>query len=110
MGRTDQALSDLKEPKATMEVELPYFWPLEINDRVRFEANNIHHDAPLDLAVTGFTHTLSEDGDASTVIQCRGKPAAANKLWRYNPPKMQYVSSGDPVGSARPGAVWLRTS
>jgi hypothetical protein len=108
LALANYALSDLKEPKATMEVDLPYFWPLELNDLVRFEANSVHHDQPIDLAVTGFTHTLFEDGNASTVIQTRGKPAAANREWRYNPPKMQFVSYGEPVGIARPGAVWLR--
>jgi hypothetical protein len=103
------ALADLKEPKATCEVPLPYFWPLELSDLVRFEANNIHHDTPLDLAVTGFTHTLSEDGDASTVIRTRGKPAAANREWRYNPPIEKIVRPYDPVGIARPGTLWLRT-
>jgi hypothetical protein len=101
------ALADLKDPKATMAVELPYFWPIEINDVVRFQGNDVHHVSPLDLAVTGFTHTLSEDGDATTELRCRGTPAAANREWRFNPPKMQYVSESEPVGVARKGAIWL---
>jgi hypothetical protein len=109
LALANYALSDLKEPKATMEVDLPYFWPLELNDLIRFAGNNVHHDQPIDLAVTGFTHTLSEDGDASTVIQTRGNPAAANREWRYNPPPDRIVRPYDPVGTARPGTLWLKT-
>jgi hypothetical protein len=103
------AKSDLSQPKATMEVPLPYFWPLELNDLVRFPANSVHHDTDLTLAVTGFTHILSEDGDASTVIQTRGRPAAANRDWRYNKPIDKICRPTDPVGTARPGTIWLKT-
>lgn len=74
------ALSDLAWPIAEKQVEIPFFWPIEVNDLVRFTANDIHSDEDIDLAVTGVDHRF-ESRQARTVLSVRGKPAGFYKDW-----------------------------
>lgn len=74
------ALSDLKEPKASLEIELPFFWPCQLWDLYRFSANGKHFDSDQDLAVSSFSHELSP-GRHRTVVKLRGKPAGGYAIW-----------------------------
>lgn len=74
------ALSDLKDPKAEQEIELPFFWPAEIWDLYRFSANGIHYNSNQDLAVVSFRHEGSTES-ARTFLKIRGKPAGAYINW-----------------------------
>lgn len=76
----DAALSDLAWPIADKEIELPFFWPIDIGDLLRFTANNVHTDEDIDLAVTGYTHELSSKKER-TRIAVRGKPAGFYRDW-----------------------------
>lgn len=73
-------LIDFASPKATAAVEMPYFWPLELHDRLRFTPNGIHMDADLDLGAVTYRHTLDEK-QSRTYVQCRGN--AAGKYWQW---------------------------
>ncbi len=71
---------DLKDPKATHEVECPYYFHVQLGDLIRFKANGILFDVDQDLAVTTVRHRLA-DGQARTTVFCRGKPAGGYITW-----------------------------
>jgi len=76
-------LSDLKDPQAEMEVELPFFPFVELGDLYRFSADGIHFDVDQDLAVVSYSHQL-RGGDrpsATTTLVCRGKPSGGYARW-----------------------------
>lgn len=72
----NSALSDLKDPKADMEIVMPLFWPMELGDLYRFSANGVHFNTDQDLAVVSFTHS-----DHETQVRVRGKPAGQYLTW-----------------------------
>lgn len=84
------ALSDLKEPKATHEIELPYWYPAEIGDYYGFTANEVHYSEDQFLAVYGVSHELSRDKHRSR-IRVRGQPAGHRLQW------LQYRHGGNVV-------------
>ncbi|WP_426750169.1 fibronectin type III domain-containing protein [Myxococcus sp. Y35] len=77
----DAAIADLSDSSLTLELELPYFWPLEINDMVRVEPDGVTLGAPVELAVVNLDHTCS-GGIAKTKLQLRGRPATSVLEWR----------------------------
>lgn len=74
------ALSDLKDPKAEQEIEMPFFWPMDLNDLYRFTENGIHYNSPQDLAVTSYSHEFGRNR-IRTVARVRGSPAGAYLNW-----------------------------
>lgn len=76
----DAALSDLKEPKASLEIELPFFWPCQLWDLYRFTANGVHFNTDQDLAVSSFRHDFTT-GSHRTFLKLRGSPAGAYLNW-----------------------------
>ena len=74
------ALDDLEEPSATHEIELPYWWPAELQDYYGFSANNIHYDSTQEFGVYGISHEL-KGSRHRTKIRARGKPAGQYVGW-----------------------------
>lgn len=74
------ALSDLKEPKAEQEVEMPLFWPCELGDLYRFTDNSVHYNVPQDLAVVEIRHSGSRNSHR-TNIKVRGSVAGQYLTW-----------------------------
>lgn len=101
-------LSDLKDPKVGIQIGMPYRWDLEINDRLLIQPDGIHFNTAQKLAVSGYTHDFAEDGDATTSVNLRQRPAAANEEWRRGQPTTNYVSVLPPSGPAIEGALWLQ--
>lgn len=91
------ALSDLKDPAAEQEIELPYFWPAEVQDYYGFTANGIHYSVDQYFGVYGVRHELSRDKHR-TIIQARGKPAGQYIGWHTNNPTYR---PRDPVEESR---------
>ncbi len=88
-------LFDIAEPFADHSIEMFYFWPVELHNLIRFEANLVHADDPLDLSVVAYKHTIDDRG-ARTVLTTRGKPSGHYWQWLTRRP----VSPGDnPDGS-----------
>lgn len=76
------ALKDLSTPQADQEVETLFFWPLELQDFLKFSAGDeTFYSADQELGVYGFRHVLSNDGRERTFIQTRGKPAGQYLAW-----------------------------
>lgn len=75
-------VDDLALPEAEMQIVLPFFRQVEINDFYRFSSNGVHFDSNLDLAVYGFTHTFDESGEVTTSLMLRGRPASKVRGWR----------------------------
>lgn len=92
----DAALADLAWPIAEKAVEIPFFWPVEVGDLIRFTANAIHSDGDIDLAVSSFQHRL-ERGTARTTLFLRGKPAGFYRDWIRR-------GKGEPPGPGTPPA------
>jgi hypothetical protein len=77
----DAILEDLKEPDADLQVELPYFWPVELStDFYTFTANEYHFDTDQELGVVGYRHQLGPNRSRTT-LTLRGKPAGGFKRW-----------------------------
>lgn len=102
----DAILSDVSQPKIGGIVTRPLHPFIEINDVISLTANDVHHDADMILAISGYDHTLDASGHGESVIRTRDIPAAASKEWRQKQdPKMKYFLSGPPTGRAAEGAV-----
>ncbi|NVJ05218.1 hypothetical protein HUW63_08205 [Myxococcus sp. AM001] len=77
----DAAIADLSDSSLTLELEVPYFWPLEINDMVRVLPDGVTLGAAVELAVVNLDHTFA-GGVARTKLQLRGRPATSVLEWR----------------------------
>lgn len=75
------AVDDLSEPTAIAAFSMPLFWPAQVEDLYRWEANSRYFDTDQDLAVTGFQHTMSSRKGNFTTINVRGKPSGGTKRW-----------------------------
>ena len=76
----DAVLADLKEPKADIAVEMPFRRFVDLADYYRLPADGYHWDAAKDVAVVGYAHSFA-DGEATTTLTLRGKPASMNGGW-----------------------------
>lgn len=74
-------LSDLKDPKAEMEIEAQFFWPAQLHDLYRFSTNAVHFNTNQDWAVTNIRHELYR-GTGRTYLQVRGTPAGGYLTWQ----------------------------
>ena len=74
-------VNDIDAPVADQQLEMPYFWPIELHDLVQFTANLVHADEDLDLAVVGYKHVLENQGKSRTTLTVRGKPAGGYFSW-----------------------------
>lgn len=99
------ALSDLKDPKAEMEIVLPFFWPAELGDYYLFSANGVHFNTDQTWAVVSVTDDLSP-GRHETRLKVRGKPAGQYLTWLGRGPRGG--SPGSPNGTAVPPFPYIR--
>jgi hypothetical protein len=102
--------NDLGEPKAALEIETRLLPFVEVNDLFELAPNLVHHDVPLLLSVSGYTHTFHEDGNGTTVLRLRDAPLAAHSEWRRGEAKMQYIAPSQPAGGAKDGARWSQVA
>lgn len=73
-------LFDLAEPKATKAVDMPFFWPVELHDLLRFPPNSVHSDDELNLFVVSIKHTI-DNRQARTQLTTRG--TGASSFWNW---------------------------
>lgn len=99
-------LADTQDPVVELEYERLYFWPVDLGDKQRLVANGIHTTVTLDLAVIGYTHTISSTSMRS-VIRCRGTAVAAKRRWLRQRDRslLMHVALDETVGIAKEGAV-----
>lgn len=71
-------VKDLREPKATHEIAVRYFRPVELGDLCTLAANGVHSSADKNVAVTSYRHQFSADG-AITTIGLRGQPSSGTR-------------------------------
>lgn len=76
----DALVADLGEPALSHQMVTAYFWPVNLNDMVQFDANGVHYDQAQLLATFGITHEF-EAGHGQTTLDCRGQPAGAFHEW-----------------------------
>lgn len=74
------AKADLATPVAEQEVLFEYFPFVELGDLYRFSGDGLFHSGNLDLAVTGYQHSIDTQG-ATTSLSCRGKPSGGVDRW-----------------------------
>ncbi len=99
-------LADTKDPVVELDYERLYFWPVELADKHLMIANLITTDVNLDLAVIGYTHTITPKSMRS-VIRCRGTAVAARKRWRRGTDRMVHVGLDGTLGVMKEGALVL---
>ncbi|MFW6130946.1 MAG: hypothetical protein ACOC56_07160, partial [Atribacterota bacterium] len=79
----NNALHDLKDPKANQEIETLFFFPVQLNDMYAFQANGVHYDEEQRYGVVGFRHEINIRGKKRTYLQTKGRP---NMSETGNPP------------------------
>jgi hypothetical protein len=112
----DAILSDLKDPKVTQVVSMPYIHYVEIGDLIRFAGNGETHSGDLDLAVVGYRHRIDESG-WTTELSCNGStPKGGHQRWmdRMSGPGQGYLSRDegpaleDPTATDQGGSVRVK--
>jgi hypothetical protein len=73
-------LSDLAEPTADVEIEMPLRWWVELCDLYTLTGDGRLWSGDQKLAVVGFKHSVRA-GDSRTALQLRGKPSAGVRRW-----------------------------
>lgn len=104
---------DLKDPQAAGNMEMRYWWPVEVNDWHLYGPDGQVTEVELPFGVYSYEHQLTwgENPSDRTSLAFRGNPSAANRAWRRNnTPKMQYVATTEPVGIAYEGARWAQVA
>ncbi len=76
----NRILSDLKDPVAEVTITLPYWWPVQLNDLFRLEADGERFGADTDLAVIGYSHRIDAN-DATTELRLAGRPRSGTRTW-----------------------------
>lgn len=77
----DAVGSDLSELPISHSIDAAFHWGVQLGDLIRLPDDGVHHDTDLDLAVFRVTHSFSK-GTARTLLDMRGRPAAASDNWR----------------------------
>lgn len=80
LALANKILSDLKDPLAEFEVEMPYRPDIELNDLVLFKADLRTFDEDQALAVVSVEHVFDGE-DATTSLSLRGVPTAGTRRW-----------------------------
>lgn len=74
------ALADLKDPIAQFNLQIPFFYPLQLKDYITIEADDVYFDSNKDLAVVSIEDTFM-GGQAITTIRAEGTPATRKSTW-----------------------------
>lgn len=90
-------LDDLEEPAVQQEVELPFFWPVELGDLYAFSPND-HYSTEQKWGVFGFRHLLSNNGPRRTILTVSGKPSGGYERWHRVERKTTTVRAAPSVG------------
>lgn len=72
-------LDDLEEPSVQQEVEMPFFWPVELGDLYAFSGND-HYSTEQKWGVFGYRHILNGQ-TKRTVLAVSGKPSGGYDRW-----------------------------
>ena len=115
------ALSDLKEPKASISAQILHDWRVQLYDLVRLGADDIHWSANKDAGVTSIRHSFRVSGRGflgTTTLGLRGQPAAYSKVTRgmqarpNGPNGTMAAAPGAPTftGTASPGGTLIDVS
>ena len=71
----NSALHDLKDPKATQEIEAVFFFPIQLHDYYEFRPNGVHYDRTQEQGVVGYRHQINlKDNEIRTYINTTGRP------------------------------------
>lgn len=74
-------LEDLKDPELSFGLQIPLFWPVELNDLYAFEPENQRFTTTQKLAVYAHRHVVDENGQANTYLTCSGRPKSGVAIW-----------------------------
>jgi hypothetical protein len=76
----DGVLDDLKEPTASINVQVPYFMEAELGDYYQVNADGVYLDTDTKLGLLGIRHTL-RGGMGWSTLQLEGQPKSQRKAW-----------------------------
>jgi len=76
----DRILSDLSQPRATLTITIPFWWPIQLNDYVGIGANGTHFAVQQDMAVVGYEHNI-DSTQATTTLTLAGRAKAGTTRW-----------------------------
>lgn len=75
------SISDLANPLLDYVVDVPFFYPVELNDIYTFPPDNYHFSASQQIACIGYTHTVDAQSQGTTSLQMRGAPSGGITRW-----------------------------
>lgn len=102
------ALAQQKDPVIDLDYERFFYWPVQLCDAQRIQANGYHFDFSFTVTVVGYSHSLTPRQMRSTLRTRGGSAVSASRLWRKNDPKMIHVSLAGPTGIAPEYALHLQ--
>lgn len=73
-------LGDLREPDRDQEIEMHYFWAVQLGDRYTFQANDVNYTINQTWAVVGIRHFLTPT-KTRTIITTRRAPSGGIRHW-----------------------------
>jgi hypothetical protein len=76
----DAILSDLKDPPFLQEVQIPNFWPVQLGDYLKLEANDVHYDTDQYGSVNHIRHEIT-GGQMMTTLNVGGQPKGHYTSW-----------------------------
>jgi hypothetical protein len=74
-------INDLADSGADQEIEMLYYWPIQLYDLLTFVANLVHYDVNQNWAVGSFEHRF-QNGYITTTIQVSGRVIGAYAVWQ----------------------------
>lgn len=101
-------VDDLSVPPIDVQLEMPYYWLLEVNDLFRIEPDGFMYDADNIYAVSSIVHTFAEDGSATTTLGGSLAPRTATREWFQGRKRMNQVRLGEPAGPGLEGDIWCQ--
>lgn len=116
-------LSDMKDPIAEFEADVPLFPFAELPDLYTLAANGEHFDTDQKLALSSYEHRCVADDVRRTTLRFRGTPASGNTVWLQkqtdayngsaipitdaaNSAPLSLIADTKPVGGARITFQW----
>jgi hypothetical protein len=74
------AVNDMSAPGVDQQIDMLFYWPVQVYDRYTFSANGDHYDSDQILNVVGYRHTF-RDGHGTTSLLTSGKASGAYAWW-----------------------------
>jgi len=92
----DALLADTKEPVATVQIETPYLYYVQLNDLIKVKADGRFLDSDQTLAVISRQNTIQQGGAAKSVFVLQGTVQSAKRRKHASKQRVFFPSRSGP--------------